>query len=451
MAASKPLQIRSVGIVGAGLMGRSIAALNLARGLDVVLTDADPAALDVAAAAIDSQHPPQAWDQRARLDRRSPLAAPESSDDLPSAKHAAGSGRFAQTDDVRRTPCPWPPSLAIPPSDQHVRRLRLCRSIAGLADCDLVIEAVPEILAVKQHVFDELSGHLKPEAILATNTSALPLSHLVGHVRSPERFCGLHFCHPVGSTRAVEVIRGRQTGAWAIAELARYARRLGRVPIVIEDSPGGIVNRLLQIYLNEALELLRDGATIDAVETAATQFGMPWGPFTQLDEIGLDVALRAGMHLCLAYSERMIASPLLVALYKRGALGRKTGLGFFSYDETGTKGAVSPAVEMLIRRHRRTAADIGPAEITWRMFLPMLTEAVRVLESEVARKAADVDTAVVHGIGFPAKIGGILRWWEQVGGQEVLRQLALREALGPRFRAPETLRKLASLNAGFYS
>jgi 3-hydroxyacyl-CoA dehydrogenase len=260
-----------LGIVGAGMMGTAIAGVGLRRGLSVSLWDADAGAMRAARGRILEQMQGDLTDADAQriLDRQVALA--------------------------ERPVFPG---------------------------CGLVIESVVEALAAKRELYRQLEPELEPGTLLASNTSTIPIGQLAAGLADPSRFCGVHFFHPVRRRPLVEIIRGPATSQATVSKATALAKRIGKLPIVVDDGPGFLVNRLLLPYLNEALDLLLEGAEIETVENAATRFGMALGPLHLLDEIGLDTAFRAGMVLYQAFGERIAASPLLVSMVKKGRLGR---------------------------------------------------------------------------------------------------------------------------------
>ena len=211
----------------------------------------------------------------------------------------------------------------------------------------------------------------------------------------------------------VEVVRGKRTGEDTIATVVAHVRRIGRMPIVVEDGPGFVVNRLLFPYLGAALEMLREGVPAEAIERAAAEFGMALGPLRLMDEIGLDTTLQAGWVLAAAFPERIAPAPLLVSMIKAGRLGRKAGLGFFAYPKA------EPMLDAAARKLIDRWAD-APGEPTApggrlasRLLSPMLSEATRILAEGKVRDARAIDLAALFGLGFPADKGGLL-WWGNV-------------------------------------
>jgi 3-hydroxyacyl-CoA dehydrogenase/enoyl-CoA hydratase/3-hydroxybutyryl-CoA epimerase/enoyl-CoA isomerase len=400
-AAPRPVQ--RVGIVGAGLMGSGIAGVCLRRGLAVVLTDVAPAALEKGVAAIAQGLHSQV--ERGRLRTEEAVAA--------------------------------------------LARLSATLNPAVLADCDVVIEAIVEDETAKTRLYQELQPRLKAEAILASNTSTLSISRLAQAVPYPERFAGMHFFNPAERMPLVEVIRGVRSSEETLATLAALAQQLGKTPLVVRDGPGFLVNRILFPYLNEALALLEEGASPRALDQAALDFGMPMGPITLHDVVGLDTALFAGRVLQAAFPERSRPTRILAELVAAGRLGQKSGAGFYRYPK-GLRGLEDPALESFLERCRREHRTFTSQELTDRLFLPMLAEAVRVLEEQLVSQPAEVDLGLLLGIGFPAWRGGLLRWADSVGLKTIVEKMQHYESVGKQFQAPARLRQLAEQGQHFY-
>ena len=319
-----------------------------------------------------------------------------------------------------------------------------------LAAADLVIEAVVEIPEVKRSVFARLEPRLRPDAILATNTSTIPISQLAAGMNRPERFCGIHFFNPVRKMPLVEVIRGRQTSDETIATAVAYAKSVGKSPVVVHDGPGFLVNRLLLFYMAEALELLSAGAEIKAIERAARGFGMPLGPLALYDVVGLDTAFFAGRVMYDAFPDRVALSPIVGALIKAGRLGQKSGAGFFSYARHKERGEEDSKAAEIIGGYVRKHETFTPEQLTARLFLPMFLEATRVVEEKLVRDPRDVDLALIYGIGFPPFQGGLLFWADTIGLNRILDMLRPLEPLGPRMAPTPLLLKMAKSGERFY-
>jgi 3-hydroxyacyl-CoA dehydrogenase/enoyl-CoA hydratase/3-hydroxybutyryl-CoA epimerase len=320
---------------------------------------------------------------------------------------------------------------------------------SGFARCEVTIEAVVEKLAVKRSVLREWEAVAPPTAIFASNTSTLPITEIAIGASEPQRVVGMHFFNPVHRMPLVEVIRGERTSEATIATVFDLARKLGKTPVVVRDSPGFLVNRILAPYLSEAVRLVREGCRIEDVDGTMTDFGMPVGPLALLDDVGLDVAVKAGGVLQAAFPERMKPSGD-EALAAAGRLGRKAGRGFYDY-ERGKRGRPSAEAYAILRVEPSDIAPLPPEVIEARLVLPMVNEAAYCLEDEVVRDPAKLDLAMILGTGFPPFRGGLLRYADTIGIDRVFSRLDdLSERLGERFAPAEKLRELANQGATFY-
>ncbi|MCE5302576.1 MAG: 3-hydroxyacyl-CoA dehydrogenase [Planctomycetaceae bacterium] len=391
-----------MGIIGAGQMGTAIAAAHVQHRMPVVILDADPDAV------------------------------------------RSASDRIAN--ELRRSEC-------------HLSRQRidgLVRStldLAALSDCDLVLEAVAETVAAKLRVFGQLRPHVSRHAVVATNTSTIPLARLAAGVVDPSRLCGLHFCHPVRERPLVEIVRGPDTSDATVAEASAHLRRIDRIALPTSDGPGFVVNRLLFPYLSEALAMVGQGVPIAWIERVATEFGMAMGPLRMIDEIGLDTTLQAAWVLNAAFPERVVSSPLLVSMIKAGRLGRKAGAGFFFYPSGHPEdlpGLADPVVDKIMRPWIVERPCPDQRVTTLRLLLPMVLEATRLLDEGRVRDARDVDLAVLFGLGFPAEKGGLLWWADMLGVDEVLSSLMLIQASGASVQSTPMIRRLAANGGRFY-
>ena len=323
----------------------------------------------------------------------------------------------------------------------------------GFQGADLVVEAVVERLDVKRSVLMEVESLTPAGCILATNTSSLSVDAMAEGLSRPEQFCGLHFFNPVHKMPLVEVIRGEATHDDTIATVHAFAVALGKVPVICNDGPGFLVNRILGPYLNEAGHLLADGASIDAIDRAATDFGMPMGPLRLMDEVGLDIARHAGATLHEAFGDRMTPAAPLLALADTERLGRKNGLGFYRYNDAG-----EPQVDAGVLAEIWSSIEAGSVEghdegaIRERLVLAMVNEAARVLDDGIVARAADVDLGMIMGTGFPPFRGGLLRFADAHHPRKLVDMLEKLEAeVGQRFAPAPVLRRLAEEDRGFYS
>ena len=321
----------------------------------------------------------------------------------------------------------------------------------GFASVDLVVEAVVERMEVKRAVLHEVEEKVGEHCILATNTSSLSVDEMAGALRRPGSLCGMHFFNPVHRMPLVEVVRGPRTDDVAVATVHALALRLGKVPVVVRDGPGFLVNRILGPYMNEAGWLLADGATIEEVDEAAREFGMPMGPLRLIDEVGIDITRHAGETLHQAFGERLRPSPALVALGRTERLGRKGGRGFYLYRGGKEKEVDDSAYAELALAIPGTGAGPSQKEIRARLFLSMVHEAARALGDGIVDRAGDVDLAMIMGTGFPPFRGGLLRFADTLRPKNVLERLeGLRARHGVRFEPAPLLGELADKDRTFY-
>jgi 3-hydroxyacyl-CoA dehydrogenase/enoyl-CoA hydratase/3-hydroxybutyryl-CoA epimerase len=323
----------------------------------------------------------------------------------------------------------------------------------GFARCEVTIEAVVEKLGVKRSVLAEWEARVPDTAIFASNTSTLPITEIAAGSRVPSRVVGMHFFNPVHRLPLVEVIRGRETSDETVATVFALAKTLGKTPIVVKDSPGFLVNRILAPYLAEAVRILLDGARIEDVDRAMKEFGMPVGPIALLDDVGLDVAVKACEVLHAAFPDRIPDAAAQAALVADGRLGRKSGKGFYEYDAPeGKRRDPSKEAYRLLGVEPKEDAPFTPQEIEDRLVLPMINEAAFCLEEGVVARPAKLDLAMIFGTGFPPFRGGLLKHADEIGLAEVAGKLrGLVERYGARFAPSPLVERLARSGAGFYS
>ena len=313
---------------------------------------------------------------------------------------------------------------------------------------DMVIEAVFEDAEVKRKVIAELEQAVGDSCIIATNTSTISIGRLQDGAQHPERVVGMHFFSPVAKMPLLEVIRGKDTADWATATAVRFGRRMGKTVIVLKDAPGFWVNRILAPYLNEAGWLLMEGVAIETIDRAMTRFGLPVGPITLIDEVGLDVAAKASTVLHEAFGSRFSPAPAVAALVQAGWLGRKAGRGFFRY-KAGKKRGVDTAAYEMIGVHPRGGPP--PEDVEQRLVLTMLNEAARAFSEGVVREARDGDIGAIYGLGFPPFRGGPLRYIDDRGAANIVRDLdRYASRFGDRFAPAEALVEMARSNRKFY-
>jgi 3-hydroxyacyl-CoA dehydrogenase/enoyl-CoA hydratase/3-hydroxybutyryl-CoA epimerase len=329
----------------------------------------------------------------------------------------------------------------------QMARIQPTLELNGTGRADVAMEAVVEDLEVKRRVFAELDVRLPAHAVLATNTSSLSVDALAQGLAHAERVCGFHFFNPVHRMPLVEIVRGRRTSDQALVTAVALARRMGKTPVVVADSPGFVVNRILMPYLSEAMALLGEGYALADIDGAMRRFGMPMGPFEVLDEVGLDVAHKVGGVLSQAFPDRMSPATALEKLIAAGRLGKKSGLGF--YRHTGRRRRRDPAVNALLGLTRGRQAPGGEL-LAKRMVLAMINEAARCLEEKVVADAGAIDLAMIFGAGFPPFRGGVLRYADAFGlAKAEKRLIALRAEKGERFAPSALLSRLAAEGGTF--
>jgi len=403
----EPQAIESAAVVGAGIMGQGIAAANVKRSIPVALGDMSAEAVGRGVQGVLSE---VSYNKKTKG---------------PDVEKALG----------------YLPLINGTVSDDE------------LATADIVIEAIYEHAGAKQQLYARLEPKLGSHAILCSNTSTIPITELALELKHPERFCGLHFFNPVRRMPLVEVIRGKKTSDQTIATAVAYAKRIGKSPIVVGDGPGFLVNRVLLPYMNEALLLLEEGASIKQIDRAATKFGMPMGPITLYDTVGLDIALHAGGVMQQSFPDRVVPAGLLPELVEAERLGKKNGRGFFDYG-TGKKknrGQPGPEVDALIKKHCSQPREFSSEEITDRLFLPMLLEATRLIEDGIVSDVRDVDLGLIYGIGFPPFKGGLFFWADTIGAQQIAEKLEPYKQLGKRYESTTMLDELAKREGRFYT
>jgi 3-hydroxyacyl-CoA dehydrogenase / enoyl-CoA hydratase / 3-hydroxybutyryl-CoA epimerase len=315
-------------------------------------------------------------------------------------------------------------------------RVQATHQYTGFRQLDLVVEAVFEDVDLKHRVIREIEAATGPETILGSNTSTIPISRLAEASERPETVIGLHFFSPVEKMPLLEIITTEQTAPWVTATCHAYGKRIGKTPIVVSDSPGFYANRILTPYMNEAALLLQEGVRIEEIDRALTGWGMAVGPITLYDEVGLDVAVKAGKIMAESFGDRLEQNRVLERLVDDGRLGRKNGRGFFLYED-GKKAGADPSVYALFGSPARR--EIPLREIQDRVALMMVNEAVRTLEEGVIHSARDGDVGAVLGLGFAPFRGGPFWHIDQTGASEIVARLReLESRFGPRF-APAAL------------
>jgi 3-hydroxyacyl-CoA dehydrogenase/enoyl-CoA hydratase/3-hydroxybutyryl-CoA epimerase/enoyl-CoA isomerase len=396
--------LRRAGVLGAGIMGGGIACTSAMRGVPVVMKDIAQAALDLGTGEARKQVGKQVEAGRMKPEKAAAVLA----------------------------------------------AITATLDFDGFADVDVVVEAVVEKLAVKQQVLAEVERRVRADTIIASNTSSLPIGTIAAALQRPENFLGMHFFNPVPVMPLVEVIRGAQTGDVAAATVVGYAATLGKTPIVVADCPGFLVNRILTAYLLGHLRALHDGADYLAVDAVMEKFGWPMGPAYLQDVIGMDTMKHVVEIIAAGYPDRCLLefplATMLLADAKR--LGQKNGVGFYRY-ETDPRGKPKKLVDpqtaqLLATLQPRGRREFSEAEIIERLMLPMMVESALCLEQGVAASAAEIDTALALGLGFPRYAGGPLKYCDWLGLAHVVRRCDAHADLGPLYRASARMRAMAA-------
>ena len=338
---------------------------------------------------------------------------------------------------------------------ERLLRIRPQGDYQDIDSADLVIEAVFEDLELKRSIFRELDGVVKPDCMVASNTSTLSIDELARETERPDKVLGLHFFSPAQVMRLLEIVRGQATSSGVLAAALLFAKRLSKVGVVVGNCPGFVGNRLMFPYMYEAQFLLEEGARPEQVDHALRSFGMAMGIFEVEDMAGLDVAWRVRRELH-QFSTPGQRKPLVAdALCSRGRFGQKTGRGWYRYGEDG-KPSPDPEVLELIRTFSREAVipqrQFTDNEIVERTLYGLINEAARVLEEGFALRASDIDVIYVNGYGFPGWRGGPLFYADSLGLRHVVERISsFQDEFGERWQVSPLLRKLAEAGKTFRS
>jgi 3-hydroxyacyl-CoA dehydrogenase / enoyl-CoA hydratase / 3-hydroxybutyryl-CoA epimerase len=403
--------VERLGVVGAGFMGAAIAEVGAVAGLPVRVRDVRPEAVAKGLASIRKI-------VHKGVDRR----------------------RFTPLE-----------------GRDIVQRVSGTTDYSGFGMTDLVIEAVFEDLDIKRTVLRELEAVLPEGAVIASNTSALPIHEIATHAQHPERVVGMHFFSPAERMPLLEVVRPTAATDAAVATAVSLGVRMGKTVIVVRDAPGFYTSRVLGVMMNEAALLLGEGARLEQVDRALTAFGFPVGPFVLFDEVGLEVAQHAGQTVARAFSERIPAATIVPALVKAGFTGKRSGSGFYIWPR-GSRlpkplpqpaRKTNPAVYAL--NGGQAARALSHQDIQERLVLLFVNEAIRCLDEGVLQSATDGDLGAVLGLGFPPFHGGPFHYADALGARVLESKLQrLAEQHGPRYTPSELLVSRAEREDPFY-
>jgi len=391
-------KVAHAAVIGAGVMGSGIAQWLSARGVTVILRDVNRELLDRGLVNIEKTY----------------------------------------ADAVKRG------LVAEEKAKQGRARIVASTAPMELRDVQFVIEAASEKIDIKKEIFRELSMQAGPKTIIATNTSALPVSELADCTVSPDRVIGLHFFNPVSRMKLVEVVVAKETSDETKEHALAFVRQIGKLPIVVRDAPGFLVNRVLFPYLLEAAELFESGVELDRIDEKLAKWGMPMGPLRLIDEIGLDVTLDIAATLEKAYGRRDRAPEILQRMRESKLLGRKSDAGFYKYE-----GKQQSPNESLVQ-WRRAGSARNDVDLANRLMFLMINEAARCIEEEVVEAPEDADYGMILGTGFAPHRGGPLRFAEHFGLKKVIDEMNRLAQSDDRFEPCEILKKHARDGTKFY-
>ncbi len=336
-------------------------------------------------------------------------------------------------------------------------RIRPTLAFGDFKTVDIVVEAVVENEKVKKSVLAEVEGQVKEDAVLASNTSTISITRLAEGLKRPENFCGMHFFNPVHKMPLVEVIRGAKSGDRAIAATVGYALAMGKTPIVVNDCPGFLVNRVLFPYFAGFIGLVRDGVDFLRIDKVMEKFGWPMGPAYLLDVVGIDTAHHADAVMAAGFPDRMASSErtAIQVMFEAQRFGQKNDKGFYAYvpDKKGVpKKTVDPEAQALLGPLVRAdnSASITDEDIVDRMMLPLIIECSRCLEDGIVDTPVELDIALVYGLGFPPFRGGPFRYADAVGVRTLNEKAAKFAALGKLYEPTAQMLRLAESGGKFH-
>ncbi|MFJ2445648.1 3-hydroxyacyl-CoA dehydrogenase NAD-binding domain-containing protein [Pseudomonas sp. NPDC087626] len=396
-----PFQIQRAAVIGAGTMGRGIVMCLANAGVPVQWVDNNPQMLDQALTAIA-----QTW------------------------AHNVRQGRIDQAE-----------------ADARIARVTAAADYAAISEVDLVIEAVYENLELKQQIFRQLDALLKPQAILASNTSALDIDAIAAVTQRPQQVLGLHFFSPAHIMKLLEIVRGAHTAPAVLQAAKVLGERMGKVSVVAGNCFGFIGNRMLNTYVLEARKMLLEGAFPYQVDAALQGFGFAMGPFRMYDVVGIDLGWRARELAGVGQDEDEIQVDN--RLCEQGRFGQKSGNGYYHYEPGSRQAEHDPEVDAQVLRVSEQLGyqrrEIGTEEILERCLLALVNEGAKILQEGIAESARDIDLVYLNGYGFPADKGGPMAWADQQGLAAIeARLLRLEAEQGALWKPAKIIRQLAA-------
>ena len=411
MAKAATKEVKQNAVLGAGIMGGGIAYQSASKGVPVVMKDINTAALDLG---------------------------------LSEAAKILNKGMELGKVDAKKMAATL---NAITPSLEY----------SAIKDADVIIEAVVENPKVKGIVLKETEEVVADDAIICSNTSTISINQLAKNLSKPERFCGMHFFNPVHRMPLVEIIRGENTTEDTINAVVATTLKMGKTPIVVNDCPGFLVNRVLFPYFAGFSKLVLDGADFVAVDKVMEKdFGWPMGPAYLLDVVGMDTADHAASVMAEGIPERMakVDNDPVTLLYEASRLGQKNKKGFYNFgtDKRGrpSKEAADEAYA-LIKPHSADGQSFDKEEIIARLMIPMANEAIRCLEEGIVASAAEADMALLYGLGFPPFRGGIFRYIETMGLDKFVALADKYAHLGPIYQITDGVRQMAADGKSYFA
>ncbi|MCU0559980.1 MAG: 3-hydroxyacyl-CoA dehydrogenase NAD-binding domain-containing protein [Desulfobacterales bacterium] len=404
----QPAKIKTVAMLGGGVMGSGIVHLLLTGGFNAVLWDINAAAVEKGVASIRGTFDYHLKNRKMK----------------PEELEAMISGRLKTTTSLQE-----------------------CR------EADLVIEAVLENMQVKQEIWKKLEAICRPETIFATNTSALPITEMASVLNDPGRMIGLHFFNPAQRMQLLEIICAQRTADATLASSVSFARAVKKIPIVVNDGPGFYVSRQLLGLMSGSVYLMADGVDAAAIEAAMVDFGMPMGPAALSDLTGIDINYHVNQTFEHRLGARWKVHPLTEAIYRTGCYGRKTGAGYMDY--RGATPVPNPTVVEVVKAYL-TANGVAPKQasaqqIVELMLAAAINEAAFMIEEGICDRPQDMDLAMIYGTGFPPYRGGILRYADAWGLAAVYRKLLeLEKCYGEHFAPAALIQTMAESGRRFY-